>query len=103
MAYPDKDTAEFWHLVAQGYRQLAEKPPKFMAPGSSIEGFMLKAKEAEAKATKLDSNGHLAMPTEAFEESLQRKEAEMVECGAKLLEPKRSVTEDVWRRVLGLD
>jgi len=103
MAYPDKDTAEFWNLVAQGYRQLAEKPPKFLAPGSSIEGFMLKAKDAEAKAMDLDNNGHLAMPTEAFEESLRKKEAEMKACGAELLEPKRSVSEDVWRRVLGLD
>ena len=103
MAYPKEGTAEFWNLVAQGYRQLVENPPKFLAPGSTIEGFMLKAEEAEAKAESIRKPVEIPKPTEAFEESLRKKEAEMKACGAKLLEPRRSVSEDVWRRVLGLD
>ena len=126
MAYPDKDTAEFWELVASGYRQLAEHPPKFMAPGSTVEGFMQKAKEAEAKAESvramdLDDTGHLAMTTEAFEESLQRREDEMEASqaihngrgyGLQTLEVYQTladigepvkVTEDLWKSVLRLN
>jgi hypothetical protein len=100
MAYPDKDTAEFWDLVAQGYRQLAERPPKFMAPGSTIEGYKLKAEEAEAKAESIRNPIEFAKPTKAVEQSLQRREAEMGACGN--IGPKVTVTEDLWKTVLGL-
>ena len=127
MAYPDKDTAEFWTLVAQGYRQLAEHPPRFMAPGSSIEGFMSKAKEAEAKAEKLRKPVEFAQATEAFEDSLIKRESEMfrekvtahavenrasIERGSfRLNTPEEvrdygeslKVTEDLWKTVLRLD
>jgi hypothetical protein len=133
MAYPNKDTAEFWELVASGYRQLAEHPPKFLAPGSTIEGFLSKAKEAEMEAEAIKMAGLLPMPvefakpTEAFEDSLIKRESEMfrekvkavaaenrkaIERGSfqlKSLEEVRDygepvrVTEDLWKSVLRLD
>ena len=103
MAYPDKDTAEWWDLVARGYRELIANPPKFIIPGSGPAHYEEMAKNAEARAEFIRNPVEFPKPTKAFEESLQRKEAEMEACGAKLIEPKRSVSEDVWRRVLGLD
>jgi hypothetical protein len=101
MAYPKENTPEWWDLVARGYRELIANPPKYLTPGSGPDHYRKKAEEAEAKAESLRNPIEFAKPTKAFEESLQRRESEMAACGH--IEPKVTVTEDLWKTVLRMD
>ena len=113
MAYHNPNTAEWWELVASGYRQLAENPPKFLAPGSTIDGFREKAEEAEREANKMRRVKPVETPPP------EKAEGQMKGCGrgyaikqllmkqsfsevAEAYKPPR-VTKDIWDSVLGLD
>jgi hypothetical protein len=53
MPYPEENTAEWWDLVASGYRQLLVNPPKFITPGCGPDYYRNKAEEADAMAHAL--------------------------------------------------
>ena len=127
MAYPKEGTADWWELVARGYRDLIARPPKYLVPGSGPDHYRIKAEEAEATARRLRESDVFAQPTKAFEESLQIREAEMISretadefskiihdrrgYGLKTVEVHQNladigesvkVTEDVWKSVFKL-
>jgi hypothetical protein len=116
MAYPKENTAEWWDLIASGYRQLLANPPKFVIPGLDRDTqYAKKIKEAEDRATELRLKENLmpfTSPTKEVVESLERREAEMNVFGSAHQDysyhaiPERErvvVTEDVWKEVFKLN
>jgi hypothetical protein len=118
MAYPKENTAEWWDLIASGYRQLLADPPKFIIPGIDRDTqYAEKIKEAEDRATELRLKENMMpfiSPTKEVIESLERREAEMNVFGSEAFHqdysynaiPEREcviVTEDVWKEVFKLN